>query len=137
MGGISDQYPAGARAAMCLRTEAVSRQRLWRDRARSCRGFRYRSTPRAFRRQFLEPDSAFLSNHLRERRRDVVEKDPNARGEMLPVDADREEANLIAPKVFQTFDKHSCLKVWLNVPNRFQRDPSSGLYPVVDYQTAG
>ena len=55
---------------------------------------------------------------------------------MLPVDANREEIDLIAPKVFKTFNKRSCLEVGLNIPRHFQRDSLSGLCPVMDNQTS-
>ena len=55
---------------------------------------------------------------------------------MLAIGADREEINLIAPKVFQTFNKRPCFKIRLNIPGRFQSDPFSRPHPVMDNQAA-
>jgi hypothetical protein len=94
------------------------------------------SMPREFRPRFLDPHSTFLSNHVRKCCRDEVEKYPDAGREMLPVDTNREEGDLFAPKVFETFNQRACLQVRLNVPSRYQRNSSSGLYPVMDNQAA-
>ena len=56
---------------------------------------------------------------------------------MLTVRANREEINLIAPKVLKTFSKGSCFEVWLNIPNRLQRDSSSSAHPVMGNFAAG
>ena len=56
---------------------------------------------------------------------------------MLPAGANREEINLIAPKVVKTFNNRSCFQVRLNIPNRFLRDSSSRAHPVMYHFAAG
>jgi hypothetical protein len=67
----------------------------------------------------------------------MIKEYPDAWKEVLAVGTNREQINLVAPKVVKTFHNCSRYQVWLNIPNRFQRDPSSSVHPVMYDFAAG